>query len=407
MSVEIKIPSPGESITEVVLATWFVAEGDYVKKNQDLAEVESDKATLTLTADAAGTISLKITEGETITVGAVAAIIDDTAAAPASEEKAEAPEKEAPAKKNTEIAKESNKETKGVKITPVAKNMLDEKGVSVDYFLEKLHRITSKDVDSIMSIPDNSFAEKTISKTRNEERKKLTPLRKKLSERLVHVKNQTAMLTTFNEVNMQPVMELRNKYKKEFADKFGVKLGFMSFFAKAAAISLEKFPSINSMIDGEELVTFNYADIGIAVQTPKGLMVPVIRDADKLSLAQTELEIARMAQKAREAKISLDEMSGGTFTITNGGVFGSLLSTPIINPPQAAILGMHNILDRPVAENGQVVVRPMMYLALSYDHRIVDGKDSVGFLLEIKTLIENPERMLFNGKNPLEQLVLG
>jgi 2-oxoglutarate dehydrogenase E2 component (dihydrolipoamide succinyltransferase) len=407
MSIEIKIPSPGESITEVVLATWFVAEGDYVKKNQDLAEVESDKATLTLTADAAGTISLKITEGETINVGAIAALIDDTAEAPTQDEKSEEPKKEAPAKEIKETPKETNKDARDVKITPVAKKMLDEKGLTVDDLLDKLHRITSKDVDTLMNLPDNFVANKTTNQTRNEERKKLSPLRKKLSERLVHVKNQTAMLTTFNEVNMQPVMELRNKYKNEFAEKFGVKLGFMSFFAKAAAISLQKFQSINSMIDGEELVNFNYADIGIAVQTPKGLMVPVIRDVDKLSLAQTELEIARMAQKARDAKISLDEMSGGTFTITNGGVFGSLLSTPIINPPQAAILGMHNILDRPVAENGQVVIRPMMYLALSYDHRIVDGKDSVGFLLEIKELIENPERMLFNGKNPLEQFILG
>ncbi|MGD9993094.1 MAG: 2-oxoglutarate dehydrogenase complex dihydrolipoyllysine-residue succinyltransferase [Salinivirgaceae bacterium] len=407
MSIEIKIPSPGESITEVVLATWFVAEGDYVKKNQDLAEVESDKATLTLTADAAGTISLKITEGETINVGAIAALIDDTAEAPTQDEKTEEPKKEAPAKETKETPKEANKDARDVKITPVAKKMLDEKGLTVDDLLDKLHRITSKDVDTLMNLPDNFVANKTTNQTRNEERKKLSPLRKKLSERLVHVKNQTAMLTTFNEVNMQPVMELRNKYKNEFAEKFGVKLGFMSFFAKAAAISLQKFQSINSMIYGEELVNFNYADIGIAVQTPKGLMVPVIRDVDKLSLAQTELEIARMAQKARDAKISLDEMSGGTFTITNGGVFGSLLSTPIINPPQAAILGMHNILDRPVAENGQVVIRPMMYLALSYDHRIVDGKDSVGFLLEIKELIENPERMLFNGKNPLEQFILG
>jgi 2-oxoglutarate dehydrogenase E2 component (dihydrolipoamide succinyltransferase) len=407
MSIEIKIPSPGESITEVVLATWFVAEGDYVKKNQDLAEVESDKATLTITADAAGTISLKISEGETINVGAIAALIDDTAEAPAQDVKTEEPKKEAPVKEIKETPKETTKDARDVKITPVAKKMLDEKGLTVDDLLDKLHRITSKDVDTLMNMPEDFVANKTTNQTRNEERKKLTPLRKKLSERLVHVKNQTAMLTTFNEVNMQPVMDLRNKYKNEFAEKFGVKLGFMSFFAKAAAISLRKFQSINSMIDGEELVNFNYADIGIAVQTPKGLMVPVIRDVDKLSLSQTELEIARMAQKARDAKISLDEMSGGSFTITNGGVFGSLLSTPIINPPQAAILGMHNILDRPVAENGQVVIRPMMYLALSYDHRIVDGKDSVGFLLEIKELIENPERMLFNGKNPLEQFILG
>jgi 2-oxoglutarate dehydrogenase E2 component (dihydrolipoamide succinyltransferase) len=242
---------------------------------------------------------------------------------------------------------------------------------------------------------------------RNEERKKMSPLRKKLSQRLVQVKNQTAMLTTFNEVNMKPVMDLRNKYKDEFQAKFGVKLGFMSIFTKAASIALQTHPSLNSMIDGEEIVNFNYTDIGIAVQTPKGLMVPVIRNTDKLSLAAIELEIANMAKKAREAKISLDEMSGGTFTITNGGVFGSLLSTPILNPPQSGILGMHNIIDRPIAENGLVVIRPMMYVALSYDHRLVDGKDSVGFLVKLKELIENPELMLLDGKDPLEKLVLG
>lgn len=408
MSVEIKIPSPGESITEVVLATWFVDEGDYVTKNQDLAEIESDKATLTLTADAAGAISIQIPEGETVNVGAVACTIDTAAEAPAGETAPLAKKEPEPAK---EVKVEPEKsvttpQSESVKITPVAKKVLEAKGVPLDTFIEKLHRITAKDVDTILDA-NISSPETASHQPREEQRKKMTPLRKKLSQRLVHVKNQTAMLTTFNEVDMHRVMELRNQYKNQFQEKHGVKLGFMSFFTKAAAIALQHHPNVNSMIDGEEIVSFNYADIGIAVQTPKGLMVPIIRDVDKRSIAETEMEIARMAQKARDAKISLDEMSGGTFTITNGGVFGSLLSTPIINPPQAGILGMHNIVERPVAENGQVVIRPMMYIALSYDHRVIDGKDSVGFLVKIKELIENPERMLFSGTNPAEKLILG
>jgi 2-oxoglutarate dehydrogenase E2 component (dihydrolipoamide succinyltransferase) len=410
--IDIKIPSPGESISEVTIATWFVKTGDYVEKNREIAELESDKATLTLNAEQSGLITILAQEGDTVEVGSVACTIDTSAKAPevSAEKTTEKVDNEIGAPKS-EIKKEAvdSKSEDYIKLTPVAKKMLEEKGISTEEFLKKLHRITSKEVDSVLNDKEDSFESIPVSKNepRNEERKKMSPLRKKLSQRLVQVKNQTAMLTTFNEVNMKPVMDLRNKYKDEFQAKFGVKLGFMSIFTKAASIALQTHPSLNSMIDGEEIVNFNYTDIGIAVQTPKGLMVPVIRNTDKLSLAAIELEIANMAKKAREAKISLDEMSGGTFTITNGGVFGSLLSTPILNPPQSGILGMHNIIDRPIAENGLVVIRPMMYVALSYDHRLVDGKDSVGFLVKLKELIENPEFMLLNGKDPLEKFVLG
>ncbi len=407
-AIDIVIPSPGESISEVVIATWFVKNGDYVEKNQEIAELESDKATLTLIADQSGAISILAQEGESVEVGSVACTIDTEAKAPeTSAPKTEQPDNKpepTPKPKEDTQKKESPEKPAEVKITPVAQKMLDEKNISVDEFLGKLHRITSKDIDTVLSFneskPRNNHSRET-------ERKNMSPLRKKLSQRLVQVKNQTAMLTTFNEVNMQAVMDLRNKYKTQFQEKYGIKLGFMSFFTKAASVALQQHPNINSMIDGDEIVTFNYTDIGIAVQTPKGLMVPVVRDVDKLTLAATEMAIAAMAQKARDAKISLDEMSGGTFTITNGGVFGSLLSTPILNPPQSGILGMHNIVERPVAENGQVVIRPMMYIALSYDHRLVDGKDSVGFLVKLKELIEHPERMLFEGTDPAEKLILG
>jgi 2-oxoglutarate dehydrogenase E2 component (dihydrolipoamide succinyltransferase) len=414
MKIDIKIPSPGESINEVTLTTWFVATGDYVEKNQEIAELESDKATLTLTAGASGSIALLVQAGETVAVGTVACTVDEEAKAPdkkqAKEQAATEPTKktipEAAVQSNAKKVEKTDDPT--IKITPIAKEMLKEKGLSMEELLTKIHRIGSKELELILNHADTAETIKPIiHQERVEERVKMSPLRKKLSQRLVQVKNQTAMLTTFNEVNMLEVMKLRNQFKDEFQQKFGAKLGFMSFFTKAASIALQQHPSINSMIDGEEIIHFNYTDIGIAVQTPKGLMVPVIRNADKLTLAQTELEIARMAQKARDAKISLDEMSGGTFTITNGGVFGSLLSTPIINPPQSGILGMHAINERPVAENGQVVIRPMMYVALSYDHRLIDGKDSVGFLVKIKELIENPERMLFAGENPGKKLILG
>jgi len=413
MKIEIKIPSPGESITEVQLSSWFVANGDVVERNQEIAELESDKATLTLTAEASGSIAILVQAGETVSVGSIACTIDsDAVGMSKNTEQKPVENKNIPIKSSGEEANQiriAEKEAEhAIKFTPVAKEMLKEKGVSMEELLSKMQRIGSKEVEFILNSqdsPERNF--NALKQERAEERVKMSPLRKKLSQRLVQVKNQTAMLTTFNEVNMTEVMRLRNAYKDEFQQKFGTKLGFMSFFTRAAAIALQLHPSLNSMIDGEEIIHFTYSDIGIAVQTPKGLMVPVIRDADKLSLAQTEQEIARMAQKARDAKISLDEMSGGTFTITNGGVFGSLLSTPIINPPQAGILGMHAINERPIAENGQVVIRPMMYVALSYDHRLVDGKDSVGFLVKIKELIENPERMLFDGVDVGKKLILG
>ncbi len=407
-NIDIKIPSPGESISEVEIATWFVKNGDYVEKNQEIAELESDKATLTLIAEGSGAITILAHEGETVEVGSVACTIDTSAKLPErNSEVAKKTEQNEPKPENVS-EKPDNKPKPDVKITPVAKKMLDKKGITEKEFFNKLNRITSKEVDAVLSHNENSGEKPMAEDTnnRNEERKKISSLRKKLSQRLVQVKNQTAMLTTFNEVNMKTLMELRTKYKTEFQEKFGVKLGFMSFFTKAASIALQYHPNINAMIDGDEIVSFNYTDIGIAVQTPKGLMVPIIRNVNKLTIPKTEMSIAQMAQKARNAKISLDEMSGGTFTITNGGVFGSLLSTPILNPPQSGILGMHNIVERPIAENGQVVIRPMMYIALSYDHRLIDGKDSVGFLIKIKELIENPERMLFNGNDPLNKLVL-
>lgn len=414
MIIEVKIPSPGESISEVELTTWFVKNGEFVEKDQEVAELESDKATLTLSADKAGEITLIASEGDTLDVGAVACTIDVSKKRPEGSGGAETKNEVADSNDKL-IESESRKEeaiienkNNDIKITPLAKKMLEDKGVSEVDFLKKLKRITSNEIDLVLSSNNEGFASESISSAeRSVERKKMSSLRKKLSKRLVQVKNQTAMLTTFNEVNMQAVIDLRNKYKVEFQERFGVKLGFMSFFTKAASIALQYHPNVNSMIDGEEIVSFNYNDIGIAVQTPKGLMVPVVRNVNQLTLAQTELEIANLANKAREAKISLDEMSEGTFTITNGGVFGSLLSTPIINPPQSGILGMHNILERPIAENGNVVIRPMMYIALSYDHRLVDGKDSVGFLVKLKQLIENPTTMLFEGSEPGEKLILG
>jgi len=401
--IEIKIPSPGESITEVELTTWFVQDGDFVEKNQELAEIESDKATLTLTASEAGTVSIKIAEGTTAQVGQIACLIEISKHNSASDRKGITPSKPHQVIDNQpELTTDTNKT---VKFTPIAKKMLSDAGVSEDTFLSDLKRITSNEVNLVLNKKSNAVTNKIIEN--GEERTPMSALRKKLSQRLVQVKNETAMLTTFNEIDMHRIMELRTTYKDAFFAKYGIKLGYMSFFTKAAAIALKQYPNINSMIDGDEIIRYNYANIAIAVQTPKGLMVPVVRHVNQLSIAEIEQEISRLADKARSAKITLDEMSGGTFSITNGGVFGSLLSTPIINPPQSAILGMHNIVERPIAENGQVVIRPMMYVALSYDHRLVDGKDSVSFLLKIKTLIEQPELMLFEGDDPVKTLILG
>lgn len=412
MIIEIKIPSPGESISEVTMANWLVENGSFVEKDQEIAEVESDKATLPLIATESGKIELLIEAGDTAKVGDVACKIDTSVQGEAKKPEPEVVKKEEPVKKavvkeekppvkKEEVVKDKDNH---LKISPLAQKLMDENQLSVDELISGLKRIGKGEVEQVLSM-NAGLSVSSATTSREEERKQMTPLRKKLSERLVSVKNETAMLTTFNEVDMSKVMDLRTKYQKQFVDKHGIKLGFMSFFTKAAAVALKMFPNVNSMIDGDDIVHFNYADIGIAVQTDKGLMVPVLRSVETMGLADIESKIAEMAAKARKFRISIDEMSGGTFTITNGGIFGSMLSTPIINPPQAGILGMHNIVERPVAINGKVEVRPIMYLALSYDHRVIDGRDSVGFLKTIKELIENPMKILSAGQD-LENLLL-
>ncbi len=412
MIVEIKIPSPGESINEVEIANWIVEEGDIVEKDQEIAEVESDKATLPLIATEGGKIAIIAQAGETIPVGTVACSIDTSFAGqgePVSE-KADDLKVEPSESKRSDTKPEKAKTEhqisdhhKKVKISPVAQSMMDEENLSLDDVINGLRRIGKKDIEAVKSLPtqeDSLLSTQSSTISRESDRTKMTTLRKKLSQRLVSVKNETAMLTTFNEVDMSAVMAIRKKYQNKFVEKHGVKLGFMSFFTKAVTEALKLHPNVNAMIDGEELVFPRFYDIGIAVQTPKGLMVPVIRNAEALSLAQIEERLLELAGKARAGRISLDDITGGTFTITNGGVFGSLLSTPIINPPQSGILGMHNIVERPVAINGEVVIRPMMYIALSYDHRVIDGKDSVGFLVKVKEFIESPHKMLLGGQNP-------
>jgi 2-oxoglutarate dehydrogenase E2 component (dihydrolipoamide succinyltransferase) len=408
--VEMKVPSPGESISEVIIANWLVKNGDYVQKDQVIAEIDSDKATLELAAEQAGTIEIKAQAGDTIAVGGVACIIDTAAQAPVG-----AP---APAPKTTEPAPAplvvpnpmpaaSNHPASGHP-SPSAAKIMAEANVSAQQVKGSGPggRITKNDVVMALAGGIDSAAVVQRGGSRDERREKMTNLRKKISERLVSVKNTTAMLTTFNEVNMKPVMDLRAKYKDIFKEKHGVGLGFMSFFTKAVCEAAFHFPAVNARIDNGEIVFHDFCDVGIAVSTPKGLMVPIIRNAESMSLAQIEKSIGDMAKKARDGKITVDDMAGGTFTITNGGVFGSMLSTPIINPPQSAILGMHNIVERPVAENGQVVIRPVMYIALSYDHRIIDGRESVGFLVKVKEMLENPERMIFGGKTA-EEVLLG
>ena len=425
-----KVPSPGESITEVVIAHWLKKDGDYVEKDEELAEIDSDKATLTVNAEESGAIKLLAAEGDTVKVGQVICTID-TSAKPEikSEVKPEAkPEVKKAASDKVQasekiVAQESTKPVVSSPIakvietgtsyasgtpSPAAKKMMAENNIDTSKIKStgKDGRITKADVVNAMASGFDSTSAVIWGGTRDTERTKMSALRKKLAQRLVAVKNETAMLTTFNEVDMSAIYDLRAKYKDKFKETFGVNLGFMSFFTKAITEALSLFPSVNGMIDGEEIVFHKYADIGIAVSAPKGLVVPVIRNAEQMSLAQIETAIKNLALKARDNKITLEDMSGGTFTITNGGVFGSMMSTPIINPPQSAILGMHNVIERPVAVNGQVVIRPMMYVALSYDHRIIDGRESVGFLVKVKELLENPAKMLFGGKDPNE-IVLG
>jgi 2-oxoglutarate dehydrogenase E2 component (dihydrolipoamide succinyltransferase) len=410
--IEMKVPSPGESITEVVIARWLKKDGDYVEKDEEVAEVDSDKATLTINAEDSGAIKILAAEGDTVKVGQVVCTVDTSVKGESrkAEPKKEAVKAEAKESPKAEQKKETVKSESYANGTPspAAKKLMDENKVPAAKMngTGKDGRITKGDVLSAMANGFDSSSAAGWGGSRDTDRSKMSPLRKKLAQRLVSVKNETAMLTTFNEVDMSAIYALRAKYKDKFKEVYGTNLGFMSFFTKAVTEALNHFPAVNAMIDGEEIVYHKYADIGIAVSAPKGLVVPVVRNAEQMSLAQIETEIKNLAVKARDNKITLEDMSGGTFTITNGGVFGSMMSTPIINPPQSAILGMHNVVERPVAVNGQVVIRPMMYVALSYDHRIIDGRESVGFLVKVKEMLENPVKMLFGGKDPNE-IVLG
>jgi len=412
-----KVPSPGESITEVEIAEWLVEDGDYVEKDQAIAEVDSDKATLELPAEESGVITLKAENGDAVDVGAVVCLIDTAAEKPAGFDSVaeEAPVIEEEVKVEVKpdpmpVAKKDSpaKETYAAGHPSVAaKKLADENNVPLQMIngSGKGGRITKQDVVSAMAGGLDASNAQGWGGTRDKETIKMKMLRRKIASRLVAVKNETAMLTTFNEVDMKPIMDLRKKYKAQFKEVHGVNLGFMSFFTKAVTEALNLFPQVNSMIDGDNMIAHNYADIGIAVSSPKGLMVPVVRNAERMSLAEIEAEIKRLAIKARDGKIAIEDMEGGTFTITNGGVFGSMLSTPIINPPQSAILGMHNIVERPVAINGKVEIRPIMYLALSYDHRIIDGKESVSFLVKVKEMLENPSKLIFGSKEPHEVLL--
>ncbi len=414
-TVDIKVPSPGESISEVRIAQWLVKSGDTVEKDQVIAEIDSDKATLELSAEAEGRIELLAAADATVNVGDVVAKIDTSVKAevkPKAQvqaQEAKKPAAAAAAPAAAPAASPAPAPATAAHATPVAKAMLDEKGVDAGKVKGSgpNGRITKSDVEAYIAggVDAGDKLMNGWGGTRNDSRAKMTTLRKKVAERLVSVKNQTAMLTTFNEVDMSAVMALRDKYKDKFKEQKGVNLGFMSFFTKAVTEALRLYPNVGGQISGEEIITFDYADIGIAVSSPKGLMVPVVRNAERMTLAEIEARIKELAIKARDGKLSIDEMTGGTFTITNGGVFGSMLSTPILNPPQSAILGMHNIVERPVAVNGQVVIRPIMYVALSYDHRIIDGKESVSFLYKVKEMIEDPNKLVFGGKDPGEVLL--
>jgi len=399
MILEMKVPSPGESITEVEIATWLVEDGDYVEKDQPIAEVDSDKATLELPAEESGIVTLKAEEGDAVEVGAVVCLIDTGAAKPEGDAPKVEVKKE---EKKIEVKETPKTETYATgTASPAAKKVLAEKGIATSAVkgTGKDGRIT-KD-DAVNAVP--SMGTQPANGSRGTERKKMSMLRRKVAERLVAVKSETAMLTTFNEVNMQPIFDLRTQFKEAFKAKHGVGLGFMSFFTLAVVRALKLYPDVNSMIDGDFQIKNDFQDISIAVSGPKGLMVPVIRNAENLSFRGVESEVKRLALRARDGQITIDEMTGGTFTITNGGVFGSMLSTPILNPPQSGILGMHNIVERPVSVNGEVVIRPIMYVALSYDHRIIDGKESVGFLVAVKEALENPVELLMDN-NPTKAL---
>ena len=403
MILEMKVPSPGESIKEVEIATWLVKDGDYVEKDQAIAEVDSDKATLELPAEASGIITLKAEEGDAVAVGAVVCLIDTSAAKPsgsapaAAEVKVEVPKAEAP--KAAPVAEVTYAAQTP---SPAARKILDEKSIEPKAVsgTGRGGRITHE--DAVNAVPSMGTP---TGGTRGSQRTKLSMLRRKVAERLVAAKNETAMLTTFNEVDMTAIYALREKYKEEFKTKHGLGLGFMSFFTKAVTRALQLYPDVNSMIDGQEKVAYNFCDISVAVSGPKGLMVPVVRAAENLTFKGVEAEIKRLAIRARDGQITVDEMTGGTFTISNGGVFGSMLSTPIINPPQSGILGMHNVVERAIVKNGQIVIAPVMFVALSYDHRIIDGRESVGFLVAVKEALEKPEELLMDN-NPKKALEL-
>ena len=400
MILEMKVPSPGESIKEVEIATWLVKDGDYVEKDQAIAEVDSDKATLELPAEASGIITLKAEEGDAVAVGSVVCLIDTSAAKPTRSTPAEEV-KAAPKKEAVKVAPVATKTYAAQAPSPAAKKILDEKSIQPSDVVGSGRdgRIT-KD-DAVNAVPSMGTP---TGGNRGSERTKLSMLRRKVAERLVAAKNETAMLTTFNEVDMTAIYALREQYKEEFKTKHGLGLGFMSFFTKAVTRALQLYPDENSMIDGQEKISYNFCDISVAVSGPKGLMVPVMRSAETLSFRGVEAEIKRLAIRARDGQITVDEMTGGTFTISNGGVFGSMLSTPIINPPQSGILGMHNVVERAIVKNGQIIIAPVMFVALSYDHRIIDGRESVGFLVAVKEALEKPEELLMdsNVKKALE-----
>ena len=388
MVLEMKIPSPGESITEVEISQWLVKDGDIVTKDQTIAEIDSDKATLDLPAEASGKITLKAEEGDSMSVGDIVCLIDTTETSKPESENSD------PTLQNIiEEKKIEPNKIDDISITPLARNIASDKGIDINEIRSKGDKITKDDVLKVVPAMGSSNHEGRV-----ENREKLSMLRRKVSERLVSVKNETAMLTTFNEADLSKIFDLRKKYKEAFSQKHGVSLGFMSFFTKAVTRALKLYPDVNSMIDGNEKISYNYSDISIAVSGPKGLMTPVLRNAQELSFAAVEQEIKRLADNVRNKSTTVDDLTGGTFTISNGGVFGSMLSTPIINPPQSGILGMHNIIQRPIAVDGKVEIRPMMYLALSYDHRIIDGNQSVGFLIAVKEGVEDPENILMEGK---------
>jgi 2-oxoglutarate dehydrogenase E2 component (dihydrolipoamide succinyltransferase) len=412
MAIEIKVPSPGESITQVQLAKWLVADGETVEKDQEIVEIDSDKASFPIAAPEDGVVRIMAQEGETVAVGAVIAVIEAMENAKSKVQNANVkttetiptPVQDAPGP----LAHLPTSPLSALHASPLARKIIEEKHVNPgdlgNAFPGK--KITRKDIELFISRKKEAGgAVVSFTGTREEDRKKMTTLRLKLAERLVSVKNQTAMLTTFNEINMQAALKMKEKYSDSFKERYGVGFGLMSLFTKAVTIALKEFPQVNSMLDGEELVTPRYVDIGIAVSAPKGLVVPVLRNAEMMSIAEIELKIKELAGKARDNKISIDDMKGGTFTITNGGVFGSMMSTPILNPPQSAILGMHKIQERPIAVNGQVVVAPMMYVALSYDHRVIDGRESVSFLVKVKELVEEPAKMLTEGMDPIRLLL--